>query len=65
MLQHSLGGIKGLHKMWRSRSQEEIEGNVSTELLPYIGSYADILIEGKFQFLIFVFDCKICSMLLN
>ena len=50
MLQHSLGGIKGLHKMWRSRSHEEIEGNVSTELLPYIGSYADILIEGKFQF---------------
>ena len=32
--------------MWRGRNQEEIQGRVSKELLPYVGTYADMLMEG-------------------
>lgn len=41
-----IGEINGLHKMWRSRSQDEVTGRVANEILPFLGSYADILIEG-------------------
>lgn len=32
--------------MWRCRSQDDVIGRVANEILPYLGSYADILIEG-------------------
>lgn len=32
--------------MWRSRSQDDVIGRVANEILPFLGSYADILIEG-------------------
>jgi hypothetical protein len=41
-----IGEISGLHKMWRSRSQDDVLGRVANEILPFLGSYADILIEG-------------------
>ena len=45
-----MGGINGLQKMWRDRSQEEITNIISQELLPYVGTYADILMEGTFSY---------------
>jgi hypothetical protein len=44
-----IGEISGLHKMWRSRSQDDVLGRVANEILPFLGSYADILIEGAFM----------------
>lgn len=33
--------------MWRSRSSEEVSGKIASEMLPFLGSYADILMEGN------------------
>lgn len=33
--------------MWRSRSNEEVSGKIASEMLPFLGSYADILMEGN------------------
>ena len=57
---HSIGGISGLHKLWRSRKHESPGGNLSSEVLPYLGSYADTMIEGIHvchEFIIIVLEC--------
>ena len=46
LVMNSIGGISGLHKLWRSRKHESPGGNLSSEVLPYLGSYADTMIEG-------------------
>jgi hypothetical protein len=44
---NSMGNIQGLQKIFRSRGKEEIKGKLSRELLPYLDSYADMLLEGR------------------
>jgi hypothetical protein len=46
LVMNSIGGISGLHKLWRSRKHESPGGSLSSEVLPYLGSYADTMIEG-------------------
>jgi U3 small nucleolar RNA-associated protein 25 len=42
-----LKGVHGLHKMWRDRDQQEISSNLSKQILPYLGCYTDIMMEGR------------------
>lgn len=42
-----LKGVHGLHKMWRDRDQQAITSNLSKQILPYLGCYTDIMIEGR------------------
>jgi hypothetical protein len=44
----SLGGIQGLPKMWRGQRSQRLTGQpFLRNLLPFLSSYADALIEGR------------------